>query len=235
MNKFSIRHLIVSLVIASAAQVVHGFSLSNGDTTTQLSRRGFASSVASVVAGTSTLLIDPSLASAEDSSATPLARFEDKNCRFSIDMPSDWIQTEQALPDRRKIILYIKPDSDQKTLFFIAFTPTRDDFTTLGSFGSVDDVAQATILPKAELAAKQGIESEMLSAVSKKQSYFFDYVQSIPSQPTTHFRTIFSLATGATGGAGNVLVTITAQTPEDSYASMEPLFAKVLDSYSKSS
>lgn len=92
-------------------------------------------------------------------------------------------------------------------------------------------MAQATILPKAELAAKQGIESEMLSTESKKQAYFFDYVQSVPSQPTTHFRTIFSLATGATGGAGNLLVTITAQTPEADYVSMKPLFDKVLDSY----
>ena len=96
---------------------------------------------------------------------------------------------------------------------------------------SVDQVAQATILPKAELAAREGIESEMLTAVAKKQAYFFDYIQSIPSQPKTHFRTIFSLAAGATGGAGSVLVSITGQTPEADYASMEPLFNKVLDSY----
>eukprot|EP00534_Pseudo-nitzschia_fraudulenta_P016731 CAMPEP_0201251600 /NCGR_PEP_ID=MMETSP0852-20130820/66438_1 /ASSEMBLY_ACC=CAM_ASM_000632 /TAXON_ID=183588 /ORGANISM="Pseudo-nitzschia fraudulenta, Strain WWA7" /LENGTH=161 /DNA_ID=CAMNT_0047551203 /DNA_START=523 /DNA_END=1008 /DNA_ORIENTATION=- len=126
---------------------------------------------------------------------------------------------------------YFKPESNQKTLMFIAYTPTRDDFTSLGSFGSVDEVGQSTILPKAELAAKQGIESEMLSAVSKKQAYYFDYVQSVPSQPKTHFRTIFSLATGATGGAGNVLVSITVQTPEADYSSMEPLFSNILNSY----
>lgn len=229
MNNLWMNICTLAVALVASLTVVRGLSLSNGETT--LSRRGFASTIAGGVAGSSMLFIDPNFARAEDTIATPLARFEDKNCKFSIDLPSEWIKTEQSLPDRRKIILCIKPDSNQKTLFFIAFTPTRDDFTSLGSFGSVDQVAQATILPKAELAAREGIESEMLTAVAKKQAYFFDYVQSIPSQPKTHFRTIFSLAAGATGGAGSVLVSITGQTPEADYASMEPLFNKVLDSY----
>ena len=99
---------------------------------------------------------------------------------------------------------------------------------------SVDEVAQATILPKAEIAAKQGIKSEMLNAVALKKAYFFDYVQEVPSQPKTHFRTIFSLASGATGGAGSLLVSITVQTPEENYQLMEPLFTKILDSYEPS-
>lgn len=101
-------------------------------------------------------------------------------------------------------------------------------------FQSVDEVAQATILPKAEIAAKQGIESEMLTAVSKKKAYFFDYVQQTSVQPKTHFRTIFSLAQGATGGAGSLLVSITVQTPESDYSAMQPLFDKILDSYEPS-
>jgi hypothetical protein len=71
----------------------------------------------------------------------------------------------------------------------------------------------------------------MLSAESKKQAYFFDYVTKVPNQPETHFRTIFSLATAAAGGAGNVLVSITAQTPESEYEAMKPLFDKIIDSY----
>jgi len=65
-------------------------------------------------------------------------------------------------------------------------------------------------------------------------AYFFDYVQTVPSQPKTHFQTIFSLAIGATGGAGNLLVTITVQSPEADYDSMKPLFTKILDSYQTS-
>lgn len=92
-------------------------------------------------------------------------------------------------------------------------------------------VAQATILPKSTLAGITDITSKMLNAESKKQAYFFDYVTKVPEQPETHFRTIFSLATGAAGGLGNVLVSITAQTPEANYETMKPLFDKVIESY----
>ncbi|KAG7356413.1 photosystem II oxygen evolving complex protein PsbP [Nitzschia inconspicua] len=195
----------------------------------QISRRVLLleSSAVAAALGTTALLTNPPSANA----ATTLTKFEDTNCKFSIDLPSDWTQSTQTLPDRRKIVLYIKPDSNQKTLIFLAYTPVRDDFTSLSSFGSVDEVAQATILPKGELAGQQGVESEMLSAIAKQQAYFFDYKQTVPTQPETHFRTIFSLATGATGGAGNVLVTITAQTPESEYNAMKPLFDDVIKSY----
>ena len=196
-----------------------------------LSRRDvIQSSVAATSIGLASFLGSPQVASAATS--TPLIKYEDAARKFSIDVPSEWTQTVQSLPDRRKIILYIKPDSDQRTLIFFAFSPVRDDFTSLSSFGSVDEVAQATILPKGELANVKGVESEMLSATTAKQAYMFDYTQTVPNQPQTHFRTIFSLATGATGGAGNVLVTITAQTPESEYSSMKPLFDEIIKSYS---
>jgi len=229
MNKLRLGILVSAFTLATLA-VVGAFSLSTDGTA--ISRRDFSSSIAGIVAGSSALLIDPSTTKADDS--IPLAPYEDKSCQFSINVPSEWVKTEQTLPDRRRIVLYFKPESNQKTLMFIAYTPTRDDFTSLGSFGSVDEVGQATILPKAEIAAKQGIESEMLSSEAKKKAYFFDYVQEVPSQPKTHFRTIFSLANGATGGAGSILVSITVQTPEADYQSMEPLFNKILDSYNPS-
>ena len=47
----------------------------------------------------------------------------------------------------------------------------------------------------------------------------------------THFRTIFSLATGATGGAGSVLVSITAQTPEADYGAKKSMFDDIVASY----
>jgi hypothetical protein len=47
----------------------------------------------------------------------------------------------------------------------------------------------------------------------------------------THYRAIFSMAMGATGGAGNVLVTLTVQTPEARYAEMKPVFDEIINSY----
>jgi PsbP len=197
-----------------------------------ISRRSLLeSTVAAGWLGAGSLLVHPEHANAAAATTTTLTKYEDANCKFSINLPSDWTQSTQTLPDRRKIVLYIKPDSDQKTLIFLAYTPVRDDFTSLSSFGSVDEVAQATILPKGELAGVKGVESAMLGATVRQQAYFFDYTQKVPSQPETHFRTIFALAMGATGGAGNVLVTITAQTPESEYGVMKPLFDDIMKSY----
>lgn len=161
--------------------------------------------------------------------------FNDSKNGFSIAIPSSWSQSEQELFDRRKIIVWTDP-SDTSTAAFIAYTPVRDDFTSLGSFGSVDQVAAQTVLPKGKIMDENSEnESKLISAVSAKQAYIFDYVQKIGStQPQTHYRTIFTLQQGATGGAGAVLVTISLQTPEERYTSVKPLFDKMIDSYGKS-
>lgn len=101
-------------------------------------RRGFLSSAS--VASTF-LLIGPQVAMAED-----LVDYEDLECKFSIKIPAGWEQSIQSLPDRRKIVLFFKPDSDQKTFVFLAYTPVRSDYTSLGSFGSVDEVRCSQIM-----------------------------------------------------------------------------------------
>ncbi|KAL7568683.1 hypothetical protein ACA910_021680 [Epithemia clementina (nom. ined.)] len=160
-----------------------------------------------------------------------LQTFQDEKTGVAIDIPANWVPSKQQLPDRRTLLLWTDPNN-KESLIFIAFTPVRDDFTSLGSFGNVDQVAAQTILPKGKIAGFD-VEAKMLSAVSSKQAYFFDYVQNVPGvQPTTHFRTIFTLRQGATGGAGAVLVTITAQTLESRYESeLKGLFDQVINSY----
>lgn len=153
---------------------------------------------------------------------------------FSIDVPDNWAHSTQTLPDRRKIEVWTDP-ADVKTLLFVAYTPVRDDFTSLASFGSVDQVASQTILPKGKIAGRD-VEAQMLSSASKNQAYYFDYTQAVPDvQPLTHMRAIFSLQQGATGGAGAVLVTVTAQSPQERYEkTVKPIFDHVVDSYGKS-
>eukprot|EP00568_Trieres_chinensis_P001823 CAMPEP_0183305276 /NCGR_PEP_ID=MMETSP0160_2-20130417/10070_1 /TAXON_ID=2839 ORGANISM="Odontella Sinensis, Strain Grunow 1884" /NCGR_SAMPLE_ID=MMETSP0160_2 /ASSEMBLY_ACC=CAM_ASM_000250 /LENGTH=271 /DNA_ID=CAMNT_0025468453 /DNA_START=122 /DNA_END=937 /DNA_ORIENTATION=- len=201
-------------------------------------RRKFFGSALRNTAGMAAALSLPSLAPIDSALAadvpTKFDTFADEDCGFQISVPSSWEKSVQKLSDRRKIVFYVDPESgaDDKTLFFAAYTPVRDDFTGLGSFGSVDQVAQMFILPKGELAGEE-TESKMISAESKKNAYIFDYISKVPQQPKRHFRTIFSLANGATGGAGGVLVTVTAQTPESRYDEMKPVFDEIIDSYGK--
>uniref|UniRef100_A0A7R9ZSX9 PsbP C-terminal domain-containing protein n=1 Tax=Craspedostauros australis TaxID=1486917 RepID=A0A7R9ZSX9_9STRA len=226
----------VSVLLLLAADV-NGYSASNlpavsspnalqsglDDETSKITRRGWLSSTAGLVVGAAAFA--PS-AFAEDD----LKDYKDPDCKFSIKVPAGWDFSEQELADRRKIKLYLEPNSNRKTLFFMAFTPVRDDFTSLGSFGSVDQVAQTTILPKGKIMGEEN-SSTMLSAESKNSAYFFDYKQKVSGQPETHFRTIFSLANGATGGAGAVLVSLTAQCPEADYDAFKPLFDSMMTSY----
>jgi hypothetical protein len=167
---------------------------------------------------------------------TKFETYNDPVHGFSVLVPTDWVRTEQTLPDRRQILLWTDPsDAGSKTNMFIAFTPVRDDFTSLSSFGSVDAVAAQTILPKGTLAGENNVQSEMKSAVSKKQAYFFDYTVCVTDkQPPTHVGTIFTLALGATGGVGAVLATITVQTPEERYQKdMKAVLETIMDSYGK--
>ncbi|GKY99625.1 hypothetical protein MPSEU_000916600 [Mayamaea pseudoterrestris] len=161
--------------------------------------------------------------------------YNDATHGFSMQVPADWVQSTQRLPDRRQMQVWKDPSDDQ-TILFIAYTPVRDDFTSLASFGSVDVVAEQTILPKGELAGIEGgVTSRLITAKSEKQAYFFDYTQAVPGvMEETHYRTIFSLAQGATGGAGAVLVTATLQTPETRYSKLQPLIEQVIQSYGKS-
>ena len=102
-------------------------------------RRGFlasTSSKASLLVSVSPFLV-PQVSFAEND----LVEYQDTDCKFSILVPTTWETTTQSLPDRRKIVFYFKPGSERKTFLFVAYTPVRSDFTSLGSFGSVDEVS----------------------------------------------------------------------------------------------
>jgi hypothetical protein len=195
-----------------------------------ISRRGFVASI-----GSSLLLTTkgsrPESAFAVDSGSS---FYNDEVHGFSIQVPASWTFSEQTLPDRRKISLWKDPDDQSgQTVVFVAYTPVRDDFTSITSFGSVEQVAAQTILPKGQLAGVD-VSSELLSASAKNQAYYFDYTQSVPDlQPLTHVRAIFSLQQGATGGAGAVLVTVTAQAPEELYQRKKDMFDRIVNSYGK--
>lgn len=236
MNSTSLIRSIILLILVAQRDVtlVSGYSTRVAPTT---DRRGWINGVASataagLVVGESTMLPQVTLA-AEESSKQQLTVFQDDKNGFSMKVPTTWVESVRTLPDRRTIRFWADP-TDTQTFLFIAYTAIRDDFTSLASFGSVETVADQTILPKGELAGVTDTESKMLAAVSERQAYFFDYQQKVPgAMPMTHFRTIFTMQPGATGGAGSILVTVTAQTPEERYVTLKPVFDDMMNSFQK--
>jgi PsbP len=179
------------------------------------------------------------VASANAAMAQPqnLQTYFDEKFGFTIDLPSRWTKMNDvtSLSDRRTIVVYTDP-SDSATSLLIVYTPIRDDFTSLNSFGSVDQVAAQTVLPKGNLLDEENdTTAKMISSISTKQSYMFDYLQKVPAvqQPLTHYRTIFTLGKAQENTAGAVLVTITLQTPESQYAATRSTFDTIIDSYQR--
>jgi len=207
------------------------------DTIDLIGRRSFHRTIAAASNIAFATIISSLPSHAVDSqtiASSDLSVYTDKACAFQFKVPTSWEKSEQTLPDRRRIVFFVDPNSgvNDKNLIFIAYTPVRDDFTSLSSFGTVDQVAQQTILPKSDLALEK-TDNQMLTSNSKGDAYYFDYISQSPGQPKRHFRTIFGLAQGATGGAGSVLISITAQTLESNYADLKPLFNSVINSYEK--
>ena len=216
-----------------------------------ISRRSLWNRSLATLAGAYTLsTISPS--NAAESTATRMEQYNDVEYGFHFSIPTSWEVTEQKLSGRRKALFATDPTSKDaetgtiETFGLVAYTPVRDDFTSLASFGSVDNVALMTILPKGDLAG-QGDESKMLTAVSKNNAYYFDYIATpvVPIEVGTpssgaltkklkaqHFRTIFTLLP-LKNSAGMTLVTITLQTSEEKYGTFRELFDKIIDSFGK--
>ena len=225
--------------------------------TTNTNRRSFvarslSSSTAAFLLATATAT-RPIVSRAAESSY-PEQTYDDADYAFRLRVPSSWDRTEQTLSGRRRAVFFTDPSSKDaesgiiETLGIVAYTPVRDDFVSLASFGSVDEVGQATILPKGELAGGDTSSSMMISATSGGGAYFFDYVAgpSAPAEPGSgggppartpkrqHFRTVFTLLPPAgKASAGMTLVTITLQTSEDRYGDVKGVFDRIIDSYEK--
>ena len=116
-------------------------------------RRSFLSTIAVGTAAAS--FINPLIANAEDedTGASKMSLFKDSNVGFQLQIPSNWKKSEQKLPDRRRLTLFINENDESSSsnskkgpedLIFVAYTPVRDDFTSLASFGSVEMVSYIT-------------------------------------------------------------------------------------------
>jgi len=172
----------------------------------------------------SSLTPPPALAS-----TSQLKDYIDPNYSFKLSYPSSWVYTTQTLSDRRVLNLFVSPDIFGASAF-VSYTPVRDDFTSLGSFGTVEQVGQSTILPKGDLA-NTGISSTLLSSTSKNDAYYFDYTVDVNGE-VKHLRTVFTLV-GKEGNAGKVIVTFTVQCNERDYGALKGNFDAIIDSYGK--
>ena len=171
-------------------------------------------------AGLSTLLLPRA------GSAASTTSFEDYQYGLSFEVPSDWdllSDGRELLSDGRRLIIYSSP-SNKDTNVFLAYTPTRPDFTSLGSFGTAEYVATTLVPP----SNAPGVSGELLSADQKPGAYVYDYTIAVNGQPKRHLKTVFSIVPS---GAASMIIAFTAQCREDDYPSARAEIDQILSSY----
>ena len=104
-----------------------------------------------------------------------LETFSDSRYGVSFNLPKGWTATPQELADGRKLVVASDPQ-DESANVFVAFTPIRPDYSSLGSFGTIDYMA-ATIIPQCgaygecRFANGDAIEGRMLESAAKGSTY----------------------------------------------------------------
>lgn len=107
----------------------------------------------------------------------------------SFSVPAEWKLLSDSANENlggRRLVVYSDPDNTDINCF-VLITPVRGDYTSLGSFGTLDAV-QDTVIPKGA-----GIESDLISSASSAGRYTYEYTISVPEQPKRHLTTVFSL------------------------------------------
>ena len=124
----------------------------------------------------------------------------------SFQVPPSWqgSDTRQASGlGGRRIIVYSDPNNAD-TNAFLLLTPVRGDYTSLGSFGTLDSV-QDTIIPSGP-----NIVTDVLTAKTSPGRYNYEYTIEVPDQPKRHLNTIFALT-------ADTIVTFTTQATASDY------------------
>lgn len=169
------------------------------------------------------------------SAETTLEPYTDPRYGVSFGIPTGWaVAPSKELPDGRRLVIATDP-KDESNNVFISFTPIRPDYNTLGSFGTIDFVAN-TVLPQCgdlsyacSFAKGDGIDAQMLSKdTDKKGNYIYDYTIEQRGGPKRHLRSLFTVQAD---GAANIIVGLTAQSLDSGYKELEPTFKAVLASY----
>ncbi len=159
--------------------------------------------------------------------------YKDERYGVSFGLPDGFVATPQELADGRRLVTAADPKDDD-TNVFIAFTPIRPDYSSLGSFGTIDFVGN-TLLPQCGdlsygCSFQRGdmIDGKMLAKETFKGNYVYDYTIEQKGGPKRHLRSIFAIKADA---GASVLVTLTAQCLEARHADLAPTFKAVIESY----
>ena len=166
------------------------------------------------------------------SCAGDLTSYTDSRYGVSFGVPEGWSPVPQELPDGRRLVLASDP-KDESSNVFIAFTPVRPDYSSLGSFGTIDYVA-STVIPQCGAAGQcsfangDGVEGRMISQETIKGCYVYEYTIEQSRGPKRHLRSLFTIQAD---GAASILVGLTTQCLDSRDAELASMYKAVINSF----
>ena len=163
--------------------------------------------------------------------AVGLKEYTDARYGVKFGIPEGWTASQTELPDGRLIVTATDP-SDVDFNVFCTFTPIRPDYSSLGSFGTIDYVA-GTIIPQCNGATcsfenGDAIEGRMVSQQVVKGNYAYDYTIQQKGGPLRHLRSVIGIK--ADGGS-SLLVGLGAQCLGPRYDAESATLKAIMDSF----
>lgn len=189
-----------------------------------LSTAGAVAAAAALAAAAAPPLPASAAAPAVAPAAAADAAVTDEQIGFAYTPPpaSEFTRVDTAISGGRRLTVYTHNTSGSDSNLSVVATGVSSDFTTLTSFGSVDNVAK-TILG----TSGKGVDAQMVSVAKRPadNAYVFEYTMKVKDGPMRRLLTVFSLQPGQS------IITLTAQAREEEWPSVESELRAAIDSY----
>ncbi|CAI5461586.1 unnamed protein product [Closterium sp. Yama58-4] len=161
-------------------------------------------------------------AASADQEASEFVTFDNPKEKYTFQVPAGWVQSE-GTAGVRKVVAFHPPDRTDANVT-ILITPLAADFTSLGSFGTVEAFAETLVNTlDRSWQPSPGQKAVLLGAKSANDNYLVEYTLQKPSEPCIHL--LSAVATGQNVWYNN-LFTLTGQYPEDEAATFKPTVDK---------
>eukprot|EP00250_Pteridium_aquilinum_P004184 c14413_g1_i1 orf=413-1150(-) len=171
----------------------------------------------------------PAIASDENAESVGVySQYANDDDKYSLLIPPNWIQGTGKATGQRNVTAFF-PADDTSVNVNILITGIGADYTSLGSFGTIDAFAE-TLVNGLDRSWKKpaGQAAKLVNSKSNKGLYYVEYTVQQPGEKKRHLVSVIGMRFN---GWYNRLYTVTGQYWEDDKAKYGPVLEKVVDSF----
>ncbi|KAH7387223.1 hypothetical protein KP509_16G011400 [Ceratopteris richardii] len=171
----------------------------------------------------------PALAADEKSDfIQEFSTYNNDDDNYSLLVPAGWVQGNGKAVGERLVTAFY-PANDTSVNVNVLITPVGPDYTSLGSFGTVDAFAE-TLVNSLDRSWKKppGQAAKLIDSKSKKGFYYIEYTIQQPGEKKRHLLSVVGMRFN---GWYNRLYTVTGQYFQEDESKYGAVLGKVVDSF----